>query len=353
LDRGRDPRPGAGTPLTDRGAALRRRIRRWLRPPRTLRPTRAGWLFFALTFGVGFAAMNTGNNLLYMVLSLLLAFLVLSGVLSESALRGLEVKRRLPPEMHAEAPARVILEITNTQRRVPSFAVVVEDLLGDAVERGQPAGRVFAFRVGPREREARSYWLRAERRGPLVFAGFRVATRFPFGLFSKAMRIEAPAHALVFPALDPWPRLRSPGPAAGVGQGGGQRGAESAEAAGLRAYAPGDSFRRVHWRASLRRSALLVRDRERERHPEIEVRLRAAAETSPERFERDVRRAASELVAHLAAGFRVGLATEAERFAPAAGRRQRRRLLAFLAAVAPPTPAPASQPGRAGAGART
>jgi hypothetical protein len=61
-------------------------LRRWLRPPRTLRPTRAGWSFFAITFGVGFDALNTGNNLLYLVLSLMLAFLVLSGALSESAL---------------------------------------------------------------------------------------------------------------------------------------------------------------------------------------------------------------------------------------------------------------------------
>ena len=67
---------------------------RWLRPPRQLRPTRAGWSFFALTFGVGFAALNTGNNLLYLVLSLMLAFLVLSGVLSESALRGIALRRR-------------------------------------------------------------------------------------------------------------------------------------------------------------------------------------------------------------------------------------------------------------------
>ena len=76
---------------------LERRLRRWLRPPRTLRPTRAGWVFFALTLGVGLAALNTGNNLMYMVLSLLLSFLVLSGVLSESALRGIQVRRLLPP----------------------------------------------------------------------------------------------------------------------------------------------------------------------------------------------------------------------------------------------------------------
>ena len=90
-----------------------RHLERWLRPPRTLRPTRAGWIFFALTLGVGFAALNTGNNLMYMVLSLLLSFLVLSGVLSESALRGIQVRRLLPAELVAEREAIVGVEVSN------------------------------------------------------------------------------------------------------------------------------------------------------------------------------------------------------------------------------------------------
>ncbi|HEX9618723.1 MAG TPA: hypothetical protein VF989_01230, partial [Polyangiaceae bacterium] len=93
MDRARDSRARTRPALT-------LRLRRFFRPPRTLRPTRAGWSFFALTFGVGFAALNTGNNLLYLVLSLMLSFLVLSGVLSESALRGIGLRRRIPSDQH-------------------------------------------------------------------------------------------------------------------------------------------------------------------------------------------------------------------------------------------------------------
>ena len=85
--------------MAEQLSEMRARVRRWMEPPRKLRPTRAGWVFFLLLFGVGFAALNTGNNLLYLVLSFLLAFLTLSGVLSESALRGIEVRRRLPGEL--------------------------------------------------------------------------------------------------------------------------------------------------------------------------------------------------------------------------------------------------------------
>jgi uncharacterized protein (DUF58 family) len=284
--------------------------------------------------------MNTGNNLLYMVLALLLAFLVLSGVLSESALRGIQVRRRLPRDLQAERPAPVVLEIRNAQRLAPSFAVVVEDCLGDDVERGAVAGRVFAFRIAAGATETRSYPLHAEGRGALAFAGFRVATRFPFGLFSKALRLDAPGEALVGPAVDAvgvdaerTARARDEG---GVG-----RGLPRPEASGLRAWAAGDAFRHVHWRASARRGALLVRDREREGRAELWVRLATRDAEPGARFERAVRRAASEAAAGLALGLRVGLATDSARIAPQSGAAQRRRLLAFLATVAPAgAPAP-------------
>jgi uncharacterized protein (DUF58 family) len=309
-------------------------VARWLRPPRTLRPTRAGWIFFGLTLGVGLAALNTGNNLMYMVLSLLLSFLVLSGVLSESALRGIRVRRLLPGELVAEQETSIGVELSNQQRRVPSFAVVVEDVIRvGALER--PAGRAFALRIAPGASELRSYRFAPPARGPLQFVGFKVATRFPFGLFSKALWMEAPRETLVFPALHTLRALAAePGPPHRGETHGGHSG-QSPESAGLRSYAPGDPFRRVHWRASLRRGALLVRDQEQERVGEQLVRLRTRGALPGAGFEAAVRRAASEVAEHLAAGLRVGLRTDAARLQPASGVPQRRRLLAFLATVAP------------------
>jgi len=309
-------------------------MRRWLRPPRTLRPTRAGWVFFVLTLGVGMAALNTGNNLMYMVLSLLLSFLVLSGVMSESALRGIQVRRVMPLELVAEQEAIVGVEVANQQRRVPAFAVVVEDVIrqGNSV---RPAGRAFALRVAPLTAEMRSYRFTPSRRGPLEFVGFRVATRFPFGLFSKALWIESARAALVFPALDPvtpsLPRTdtlrrgdRRTGPAGA-----------SPESAGLRNYAAGDAHRRVHWRASLRRGVLLVREQEQESSGEHLVRLRTAGCAPGAAFEDAVRRAASDVAAHLHLGLRVALHTDAAAFAHGDGTTHRRRLLTHLALVAP------------------
>jgi uncharacterized protein (DUF58 family) len=136
-----------------------------------------------LTTGVGFAALNTGNNLLYLVLSLMLGFLVLSGVMSESALRGIRVRRRLPRDLFAGSASSVGLEITNGLRRVPAFAVVVEDRVSEGGSPPRAAGRAFALRVDAGATEVRSYQLTPTRRGIVNFEEFRVFTRFPFGLF--------------------------------------------------------------------------------------------------------------------------------------------------------------------------
>jgi len=346
-DPGPDQRPAVGRESEAHPAiAIRRRraralrhyfadVRRWLRPPRRLSPTRAGWCFFALTFGVGFAALNTGNNLLYLVLSLMLAFLVLSGVLSESALRGVEVRRRLPRELYAERDAWIGIEIANRQRRVVAYALVVEDRWIDGRRRERAAGRCFALRIAPEGSERRSYRLRPERRGELAFAGFVVSTRFPFGLFSKSRAIEAPDHALVYPAVDPVPIPRDFGGARESGEVvTGPRGA-GAEVGGVREFARGDASRRIAWRASLRSKALWVRAVESTQQGEVQVRLRTAGRPADSGFERDVRGSASEVSALLERGLRVGLRTDRDQLDAQAGPRQRARLLGFLARVAP------------------
>jgi len=307
--------------------------------PRRLAPTRAGWVFFGLVFGVGFAALNTGNNLLYLVLSLMLAFLVLSGMLSEGALRGIRVERRLPFDWAAGRPGRVVLEVHNAQARTGSHAIVVEDLGRDARARADSVlGRVFAMRIAPGATESRSYRHAPGARGELHFHGFRVSTRFPFGLFTKSLEIPREACVVVYPRLAaqrPPPR-RSGEPRVLVDAAGG--GAQAAEVAGLREFTPGDSPRRVHWRASLRRGALLVREQEGSAGASTEVRLRTRGAAPGDAFEHEVARAAAETEAGLRAGLRVALHTDAARFAADAGAIHRARLLGFLALIEPEDP---------------
>jgi len=322
MDRERDRRPGGDSALG--------RKRSWLRPPRALRATRAGWCFVAIIFGVGFAALNTGNNLLYLVLSMMLAFLVLSGVLSEASLRGLRIERLLPRELFADTPNRIVLRVHNTQRRIATFAITIEDRLEVRGERAF-AGRAFVLRVAPGASSDRSYAFVPRLRGDIVFQGLRVSTRFPFGLFVKSREIDLCEGALVYPAVarvaldapDPFPG-RTPDERPGESK-------DGDEIAGLREFIPGDSLARVHWRSSVRAGRLRVGEREGRSAEVFEVRLNLPASAPDALIEERIARAASEVVTHLETGSRVGLRAKAMLFAPDTGANHRAELLTYLA----------------------
>ena len=76
-------------------------VARRFRLPRHLRVPFAGKVFLLVTLGVGVAAVNTGNNLLYLALSLNLSLILLSGVLSEGTLRHVTLTTRLASEAFA------------------------------------------------------------------------------------------------------------------------------------------------------------------------------------------------------------------------------------------------------------
>src|SRR5689334_926180 len=88
--------------------------------------TREGWMYFAAVTVVVFAAINTANNLLYMVLSALLAVLVLSGFLSALNFRFLELDLRIPTHCFAGEPFPISVHMQNPKRMFPTFSMRVE-----------------------------------------------------------------------------------------------------------------------------------------------------------------------------------------------------------------------------------
>src|SRR5262244_1349233 len=105
-------------------------LRRFFQAKRRLKFAREGKWFIAITIGVGFAAINTGNNLLFLVLGMLLALFIASGVMSELALARLMLNRQPPPRLHAGRPFLMGITLRNATRRLPSFPIELQDLLG-------------------------------------------------------------------------------------------------------------------------------------------------------------------------------------------------------------------------------
>ncbi len=312
------------------------RLRRGLRPPRTLRPTRAGLGFAALTLGIGAAALHSGNNLLYLVLAGMLAFLVLSGLLSEAVLRPLEVTREPPRTMRSGAPAAVALRVRHGGGWSPSFAVVVEDLVREAP--GVPArvaARLPLLRLEPGGSRTLVHRFTPRSRGPLAFRAVRLSTTFPFGLFTKARTVELAQTVVVWPAPAPGPGVEV---AARAGTGSGGAGVDpGAEIGGVRAFAPGDRGSQIHWPASLRTGVLTSRERRPEPAGEVWIRLVPAAASGPA-LETAIRAAAHAVEVAAARGAAIGLDLGPRRLPARTGPGWRARLLTELALLPPGRP---------------
>ena len=317
--------------------------KRW---SRELRFTREGKFLFWITLGVGFAAINTGNNLLFLLLGMLLSMILASGVLSEAVLGGVEVKRVLPGQVHANTPCLVQISITNTKRRLPSYSIEVEDLVDGAV-RGK---RCFFLRVAPGRTQQTAYRVAFPRRGRYRFVGFRISTRFPFSLFTKARRIELTEELLVYPRLleqseEWWAPAERDGDAETRVQG---RGTAFLS---MRDFREGDDPRWIDWKATARSGRTMVKEFEREALPEVRMLLCNQLEPGGEVAESDLN-AATELVATAAidcadAGRRVSVVTADGRAAghlPGGDPRAVLSLLATVDSVAP------SEMGRSGTG---
>ncbi|AUX27046.1 hypothetical protein SOCEGT47_076250 [Sorangium cellulosum] len=312
---------------------------RWLlalRPPRKLKFTREGKYYLGITLGVGFAAINTGNNLLYLLLGMLLSLIVVSGVMSDLSLRHLTVTRRLPARAQVGRAHLVEIEVYNHKKRVPSYAIEVEDLRA-----GQPADkRCFFLKISPSSAQVAAYRRTPAKRGRDRHTGFRIATRFPFGLFEKSREVEAEGDLIIYPAVDP---VRLPVEDAGRREGGaslsGRGGGD--ETFGLRPMRDGDDPRDIYWRKSTLRDQLVLRERARETRPDVQIvvdTVRPAGEGDgfSQLLERRIREAASRAVAHLKRGDGVIVATtlgERARGDRNSGADEILRFLALLEAV--------------------
>ena len=168
------------------------------RPRRTIWPTRDGWWCLLVVIGLGVAAINTGNNLLYLLVSLLLSLIVVSGVLSEQSMRGVHLEAEIPEEIYAGAPALFGALVQNGKRWLTSYSVTLELLA-----RGGPARFIYVPRLEAGAERFVTWEVTLPARGRHRLAGLRLTTRFPFGLFVKASRVMLEADVLVFPAVQP------------------------------------------------------------------------------------------------------------------------------------------------------
>ncbi len=285
-----------------------------------IRPTTTGALAIALVLAAGIVAVNSGNNLLYLVVAALLATLALSGFLGHRNLRGVRLRMIAPDEAWAGLPVSVRAELINHRGRLPAYLLTV------GAGPGSPADTVLEILPGGRAEIPLT--LAFPTRGLQPWPQRSVTSEFPFGLIRRGGRVAPPGSCLVYPApLEvPWElaelaeregelqALRTPG------VGGDYR--------GLRDYAPGDSLSRVQWSSWLRLRSLQTKEFEAQGAPPVVYRFDAMP--GPGTEER-----LSQLTWLVRTGLRrgrgVGLVLPGRTIPPGRGPAHRRQLFSALA----------------------
>jgi uncharacterized protein (DUF58 family) len=296
--------------------------------------TKVGVIYVLVTLVIGIAALNTSNNLLYIVVAAMLAAILVSGVVSALVLRGLELDVRLPEHVFAGQPVVARIVLRNPHRFLPSFSIRVL-----AARRKKKTGKQWRWEpttfVFPLHRAPENQWLRMrdwrvmrvsvapptagifegmiyfpylppgaqlladlelrfEQRGRYCESSFGLATRFPFAFLTKTRRVALQREILAYPPVQPTDELFEILPLVRGEWESFVRGRGS-DLYRIREYMPEDSARHVDWKATAKSGSLKVREfsREDERKLCIVFDNPASGLISSKAYERAVNLAAS------------------------------------------------------------
>ncbi len=299
-------------------------------PGFTLRTTPTLWIFLVSVPLLGVAALNTGNNALYLLLALALGAFVASGAFSRHTLSHLSVRLVAPVEVFAGSPVGLRLELHNGSPWVPATVVVCR-------VPGLP-GRAVVPCVPPRGTAAVTLPTVFPRRGRRDLPLVQLEVRLPLGFFVKLVRWPQAGEVLVYPrrvraGTVRWAGLTHYEEAAVPGRG--RRGGEVEQ---LRDFRSGDDRRDIHWKQTARQQRPIVVERRERSLPSRYLALdrqlpRREDATLLERFEDLVSEVASSALDQLRRGEPVGLIIGGAVTPPGSGTAHGRHLLGQLALV--------------------
>ncbi len=244
--------------------------------------TSGGAVFIGLLVIVAFAAWNTGNNLLFLVLSFLTSALVVGFFVGNFCLKKLDIKMRFPETIFAGEPTPILVSLHNRKRIFPTFSVISEvrgkdrkrSVIADDLEKLLPKKWAEKFSRPPLKKLTLDYFVHVPRknfienkvkhtfgkRGRFIIKDFELSTKFPFGFFRHRRRLSAlRTEIIIFPKLKPLNSELSDLPLEtgklisarkGIGQ----------DLLTLRDYQPLDDLRHIDWRATARTRTLTVRE---------------------------------------------------------------------------------------------
>jgi uncharacterized protein (DUF58 family) len=285
--------------------------------------TRDGGIFVGALLVVTSAAINTSNNLLYMVLSALLAVLLLSGVLSSMNFKFLEMELVLPARAFAGETFPLSVRVRNRRRFFPAFSL-----------RAEPPGNGLYFSViQPQGTAIHSGETQFTRRGRYAIEKLKTASRFPFGFFTKTRSYEVDAECICYPEILSQDQLDISVSDIMGSHERLERGLGN-DLHTIREYVPSDSARLVHWKASAKTGTLKTREFATEDTRRIVIAFdRFGNPRDEERFEVLVTQAASAAFHLIRGGAEVLLISDEWESPPRGSESNIDEILRYLALV--------------------
>ncbi len=244
-----------------------RRLKRAIRPRISQRFTAAGFWFTITVLLTGIAAFLSGNNLIFLILSALLATLLVSGNLNRLTLAGLEVVFHPPEHLFARRSESGRFVIRNTKWWFPSFALRLSSRDRDGM--GKP---VFIPLIASGETVEFYADVRFDRRGLYRENGFQFTSRFPFGFAERRAKVTLLADVLVYPELRSV-HLENSVFVELLAEVEARRRGRGTEFHQLRPYHREEDARHIDWRTSARHGAMYLREFAVEEQQDVEFWL--------------------------------------------------------------------------------
>jgi hypothetical protein len=249
--------------LTVVPALARRTPLGWLSYQIDYKVTREGMVYIAGILVIALAALNTGNNLLFMVLACLLAGILISGLLSRVVLGGIDVRLELPEHIFAQRTILAVAELDNTKQIVPSFSLSLVSEAGTKAKQNASASPapqildrpVYFAHIPHRQTVRQNVELTFPRRGIYRQDALGLRTRFPFGFLQKTRRVNSTIEVVVYPRIQPTDEFYEVLPLVSGELESYQRGRGN-DLYAIRDYQFNDSARHVDWKASARTGTL-------------------------------------------------------------------------------------------------
>ena len=262
--------------------------------------TREGAIYLVACLVIAIAALNTGNNLLFMIVAAMLAAVLVSGVFSTWMLLNIDLEVSLPEHVFARRNVSGRVAVRN-QGYFSAFSINVTP----AKQKGQKEGKsspsnailrtaLYFPWLSPGQTSFENVNLCFERRGSYRQRELGVATRFPFSFLKKTRVIPLEREIIVLPSVEQTQDFVETLPMI-VGEFESFVPGRGHDLYRIREYAPGDPARHIDWKSSAKAGNLMLREfaREDERNLRIVFDNPAPGILKPEEYERGIELAAS------------------------------------------------------------